>query len=276
MKRFGRIFILSGVAALIVFTLGGCTNFLKHFSYQGYNGDYPALYAEAINSVLGVFGYHDSSSLADPEIEILETDKYGRVMYKYKEDCAKAVCIVQKYDDDYVYYYPDYNFIGGATNDMRELELKLFAPESIENLKALNDFDKEFDESKCIKTAIISRKDSPKISKNTENQLETLCKQYAKDSGCKGEDSVYKYAIFCTYDTYGRMLYYVNGIHHDVNGEGTNANSTIRNFNFAIIFNPDWSFDKTDTLLEISDGFYQTALKEFKQLHNWNQPLRSA
>lgn len=274
MKNFKKmisfiVFICSAIFALCA--CGGCT-------YLGYRGDYPALYTEAVSSILGVAGFYDDPSLADPEIKVLETDDYGRVMYTYSESGMLAVCIMQKSDEEYVYYYPDFNFIKNTNytwaEDINECVSNSFSQERISTLKELNDFGKEFDETKCIKTAIVRKKETHKFSKDTEKQLEALCKQYAKDSGCKGEDSVYRYSEYCTSDNYGRMLFYIYGLHRDANGDGISPNSKTKYFDWAIIFNPDWSYDKTNTLLELTDiDNYQSDLKEFKQLHNWNQPL---
>ncbi|MDE6075985.1 MAG: hypothetical protein K2G26_06075, partial [Clostridia bacterium] len=248
----------------------------KYCSYQGYDGEYSELYTEAVYSILGAKGYYDSPSLMDPKIEILETDNYGRVMYAYNESGTIAVCIMQKADENYVYYYPDFNFIRSScftwVDDLKEYVSNSFSNESITSLKDLNDFDKEYDESKCIKTTITRHKETLGCSKNIEKKLETLCKQYAKDNGCKGEDSVYRYSLYCTSDDYGRMLFYIYGIHRDVKGEGISPNSENMSFDLAIIFNPDWSFDTANSLLWLKDN-YQNDLKEFKQLHNWNQPL---
>ena len=275
MKKFKNIvlsiiFICLTISSLCVF--GGCV-------YPGYRGDYPALYTEAISSILGVSGHFDGSSPCDSEIYILETDDYGRVMYTYYESGTFAICIMQKTDENYVYYYPDFNFIKTSeitwAEDLNASVKKSFSEENITNLKLLNDFEKEFDESKCIKNAITRKKITHKFSKTTEQKLEKLCKQYARDSGCKGEDSVYRYSEYCTSDNYGRKLFYIYGVHRDVNGTGEHySKRKTMYFHLAIVFNPDWSFDETNSLLGLTDiDNYQNDLKDFKQSHNWNQPL---
>lgn len=274
MKKLKKTILFIIFICLTIFSVsicGGCI-------YPGYRGDYPALYTEAISSILGMSGHLDGSSPCDSEIDILETDDYGRVMYTYYESGTFAVCIMQKADEDYVYYYPDFNFIKNSdytwAEDTNEFVNNSFSQESITTLKKLNDFNKEFDETKCIKTAIIHKKETRKFNRDTEKQLKALCKQYAKDSGCKGEDSVYRYAEYCASDNYGRMLFYIYGLHGDVKGEGLSPNSETMYFHLAIIFNPDWSYDETNSLLGLADiDNYQSDLKEFKQLHNWNQPL---
>ncbi|MDE6411147.1 MAG: hypothetical protein K2L02_01235 [Clostridia bacterium] len=259
MKKFKISVALFVLICLPAFLLSGCKGF------EGYEGEYPQLYTEAIYSILDVRGYHDSHSLVDPYIKIVETDEYGRIMYTYQEIGEYALCIMQKSDEDYVYYYPDFNFIRTSKDvwaeDINERIRNSFSEESIHELKAMNDFGKELDESKCIKKPITLKKESPELSKETVNKLEALCISFAEESGCKGKGSVYRYAQFCSYDNYGRMLFYVYGIHRDVY------------FDLAIIFNPDWSYDETNSLLRLTEN-YQSDLKEFKQLHNWDQPLK--
>lgn len=279
MKRIKRTIILLILTCLTALSLSGC----KNCSYQGYAGKYPALYTEAIYSILGVHGYYDSVTIADPAVEILETDEYGRVMYCYLESGKFAILIAQKTDADYVYYYPDFNFILTSdcnkeweiythTENISEYVKNYFSAEEINQLKELNDFGKEINESNCIKTSITLKKQSPRLSKNTIANVEALCKEYAKEAGCKGKDNVYRYDILCTYDNYGRMLYYVWGVDRVVKGEGISSDSEFMSFDLAIIFNPDWSVNETNSVLGLKDN-YQNDLKKFKEFHNWNQPL---
>lgn len=277
MKKFQKVILFIILICLTTVSFSSC----KSCNYQGYKGDYPELYTEAVYSILTANGYGNpgAESVGDPEIAVLETDEYGRVLFAYhEENHLFAICIAQKSDENFVYYYPDFNFIikadykYGYSNDINKYLANSFTEDDIKNLKTLNDFDKTFNESKCIKTAITHLKESPSINKNIEQKFKVLCKKYAKKCGCKGEDSVYRYANFCTYDDYGRMLFYIYGIHRDVNGEGISPTSKTKYFNLAIIFNSDWSYDETKCILEIMNiSNYQDDLKEFKQLNYWNQ-----
>ncbi len=274
MKKGKKSLVIAISLILITFPVFGC----KYCYYQGYRGKYPELYTETIYSVLECSGFYDSPSLADPAIVILESDTYGRIMYCYYESNMLAICIMQESDDNYVYYYSDYNFIlvpnfKPGLGTLEEVIYKAYTEKEINDFKAINDFGKEFDESKCIKRKITLKKDEPQLSKSNEQLLTNLCIAYAKESGCLGKDSVYRYARFNTYDDYGRMLYYVYGVHCDVNGEGHSPTSESKEFHLAIIFNPDWSYDETNTFLELKDNNYQSDLKAFKELHNWNKPL---
>ena len=84
-------------------------------------------YAEALASLLWCGGYSCSVELiGSPEIRIIEEDSFGRVLFEYSEGSAhinitkkehpiydyrlSAVLIAQKYDSEYVYYYPEINF----------------------------------------------------------------------------------------------------------------------------------------------------------------------
>ena len=41
---------------------------------------------------------------------------------------------------------------------------------------------------------IINKKDYAKLTRTQKEQFELICKKIAKDCGCKGNDSVYRYA----------------------------------------------------------------------------------
>ncbi|MDE7214021.1 MAG: hypothetical protein K2N42_05530 [Anaeroplasmataceae bacterium] len=268
MKKVRRRINLVFISILSLLILTGC-------NYKGYRGEHKALYTEAVNSIMAVNGYYDSPSLADSEIEIIETDSYGKVLYSYHESGWYALCIAQAYDEEYVYYYEDFNFIVAERERWNSVSDAHFTNDEIADLKKLNDFNKEFDETKCIKKEIVTLKKSPKLPKDVEKELKVLCEDFARTSGCKGESSVYRYVEFCTYDNYGRMLFYVFGIHSDMYGQGVSPDSKNRYFDMAIIFNPDWSFDEENAILELTDLFhYQKELKKFKEYHQWNQPFK--
>jgi hypothetical protein len=238
-----------------------------------YSGDDFDLFSVAVNSLLGVNGYGRKGS--SPRIELIEEDSYGRKLFSYLGDGfvpTYSLLICQKSDEKYSYYYPDYNFIS-AEYKSQELLDNSFTIEEINELKELNDWNKEINEEKCVKVEMISKKDLPKITKKKENQFQLLFKKVAKSTGYKGDDNLYRYAKYCTSDNYGRTLYYVYGIGTDVNGEGVSPNSLSREFHIVIIFKPDGTIDENICVMELTDIYkYQDGLKRFKELNSWNQP----
>ena len=74
MKKIILILLL-----IFVFILISC-------GYSGYSGNRSDLFSVAINSVLYLNGYSwEADFQCDPNIEIIEEDKYGRTMFSYYE-----------------------------------------------------------------------------------------------------------------------------------------------------------------------------------------------
>lgn len=238
-----------------------------------YKGDDIDLFSVAVNSLLGVSGYGGKG--AAPQIKIIEEDSYGRKLFSYLGDGfvpTYSLLICQKSNDKYSFYYPDYNFISAEYKSNSIVE-NIFTTDEINELKYLNDWDKEINENKCVKVEIISKKDQPRITKDKENQFELLFNKVARNSGYKGNDTIFRYATYCSSDNYGRTLYYAYGVGRDMNGEGVNPNSLSRDFELVIIFKQDGTVDETICIMELSDNYkYQTELKQFKDLNSWNQP----
>lgn len=226
-------------------------------------GEYPELYSIAVNSLLGVLGYN---SHGDVSIEIIEEDSFGRKLFSYSEGETYSLLISQKTNEPYVYYYPDYNFISKKW----EGEGTSFTKEEVEDLKRKNDWDKELNESKSIKVEITRKKTKTEIHIE-DKDFETIFKSVAQSKGYKGNDTIFRSAIYCTSDMYGRALYYAWGVGRDVNGEGVNQHSLYMDLKLIIIFNPDGSYNIDTSIMELSDMYnYQDALKAFKELNKWN------
>ena len=262
-KIFGVILI----CLVFITILTGCDPIKQ---YKGNNLD---LFSVAVNSLLGADGY--GSVGYPPQLKVIEEDSYGRKLFSYQGDGfvpTYSILICQKSDDKYAYYYPDFNFIS-IEYDSNLIPQNIFSDEEVNELKNLNDWNNEINEEKCIKVKIIREKNQPKITKSKEKQFEQIIKKLAKDTGYKGKDTIFRYAIYCTTDNYGRTLYYTYGVGRDVNGEDVSSKSLTRYFNLVIIFNKDGTFDETICVMELSDKYsYQAELKQFKYLNGWNQP----
>ena len=133
-------------------------------------------------------------------------------------------------------------------------------------MKTKNDWGKEINEEKFIKYEITRKKKKPNVEIERRD-YEALIKKVAKDHGRIVEESIpYPGIVYLTSDSYGRMLYYV---------DGTLSNSYKNNTDYilAIIFNPDGSYDEDTCVLELNDFYHeQDRLKEFKELNGWDQP----
>lgn len=159
-RKVIQIFVWFFCTALLT-VLTGCAA----CSYKGYSGNYPDLYTVAINSLLWNKGHSDKiDRFCDSEINILEKDEIGRILYIYYEDyydggtiSFSSLIIAQYLADDYVYYYEDCNYLIKEQEFYAD-ELSEFSREEIEELKKANDWDKELDLSKCIKKQVVREK----------------------------------------------------------------------------------------------------------------------
>ena len=243
----------------LVCTLAGC------LQYTGYKGEYPALYTEAVNSILAIKGFHNHG---DALINLVEEDSFGRILFSYYDDSYYygeyflSYLICQKIDETYVYYYPDYNFIIKESNWVDVP----FSDEEIEDFKNKNDWGKEIKEKELIKYKITRKKKEPEVEIETKD-FDVLFQKIAKEHGRNGNGTmVDPYVLYLTSDSYGRTLYFASANHTDVNKE-------VMEINLAIIFNPDGSYDEKTCVMELMDFYnYHGRLKEFKELNGWDQP----
>ena len=262
-NRFKKIVAVGITIFLLICTLTGCNLLLP----TGYSGEHPALYTEAVNSLLSVIGWH---SHGDSRVKIMEEDAFGRVLFSYYDDnsyyCGERIIgylICQKVDETYVYYYPDYNYI---LNEWNHVDIP-FSVEEIEDLKTKNDWGIEINEEKFIKYEITRKKKKPNVEIEKKD-FKALIKKYAKEHERIVDDSIPSPStVYLTSDSYGRMLYFVSGNLRDPYKEKIILI-------LAIIFNPDGSYNEETCVLELNDFYHeQDRLKEFKELNGWNQPL---
>ena len=166
-------------------------------------GSIPSIFSIAIYSLLGVTG----SEFDD--IEILEKDSKGRVMFSFcaygysieNNDNLYSIIICQKSDLKYTYYYPDCNYIVAPTkNEISE--------EEICELKEKNDWDKELNQSKMIKAKITRRKEMDNSASPEKRKI---------FNGDVNFDNEYITFISLGKDKDYRWLYYVTILDHDYN-----------------------------------------------------------
>ena len=234
------------ILIIIVISTTSCIN--VHGYSDDYQGDYPELYSIAINSVLGARGYlNDGRGPRSSEITIMEEDSFGRKIFLYfemKMISTYSLHISQTINDQYAYFYPDFNFISGPTDE--------FSEEAIEALKRKNDWDMEIDLSKCVKAEIVRRKGSGPLG---SSQILPLYRK-ALGEDAHGNPLI----VYFITDDYGRSMYLGYGLF-----------SIGRHI--VMMFNPDGSYDENIGYFELTDLFsYQEELKQFKELNNWNQP----
>jgi hypothetical protein len=243
----------SALSVLLIVALLGCSSWVP----LRYRSNHPELFTEAIHSLLKIRGFHQYT---DAGIEIIEKDRYGRILFSYSEDSqARYLLIAQKADSTYVYYYPDFNFIS-----IEYYRNTFFSEQDILKLKDRNDWNKPLDENKFIKQKIARIKASydGKARANyklNENYAEKILRNA---TGYNGSETIYGYSEYLTSDEYSRKLFYCLG--WIPNGGGFDK------VHLAIIINADGSYDLATCFMVLKDFYnYQHELKEFKELHNW-------
>ena len=227
------LYLIIFVPLIILFT--GCSLLVTE------DRQFSALKTEAIYSSLGYPGF------ARDGANVIEIDKKGRILYTFDgQNFANhygithiLVCQYIDYDKGLVYYYPENNFMIHRINEEP-------SNEKIEELKLINDWNRELDLSKCI-----SRKIGEYKKTNNETEISNIFDNLNIDI-----EEQYKKIILCDTDRNGLKLYAVKIAKDEQN--------------YKIFAFMKKNEDYTDyDIIEITDWYYIDVIKEFKHKHNW-------
>ena len=232
-----------------------------------YRGEHPELYTVAMNSLLGQrgFSFHSGPRIFDSTIRVLEEDAFGRRLFIYSEDPRPVVSrfnllISQKSDVDYVYFIPHYNFISSEEAWTPIIQNAEYPLAEVEEFKRLNDWNQPLDLERAVRVPIIRRKEDGPMNQNQ------LVSAYRAALGDAARGRAYGYITFFNTDDYGRSIYTGRGLERREDGNEWIA--------IVMLFQPDGSHDsETGSMKLPCHQNYQSALREFKELNNWNQPL---
>ena len=164
------------LAVLLLVILSSCS---LDCAYKEYSGEYTDLYTVAVNSVLWVNGYSWGADFKRaPQIEKIDEDNYGRVMFFYQERNYKgseiwfsALVVCQASNDSEVFYYENEGYIIKGRTSIARNTAEVFNAEDIEYLKSINDWNTELDYAKSVKKAIIKNKPSIPNEKEIEKRV---------------------------------------------------------------------------------------------------------
>ena len=276
-------------------------------SYSGYKGDYPGAYTLAYTQIPDTLGAtRKTTRFRDPQILLLERDSYDRGLYIYFESTDKplSVLVVQKENNERVWFYPEKSTISFKTPDsiydirdkklskekLTELYRELCSNDDLANLKEINDWNKPIDES-LLESADITR---PALSgpwsfrKDKVNLKDEVWKEeifgVATKNGhnipseyISGYHGTNVYENWMATDTYGRRLYYVECSYYVYNEDPTsNVLNTEYFLEMIAILMPDESYNKDTFMVELKDKTnYQEQMRELKVANGWNTPLNS-
>lgn len=293
MKKFTKtklFFVLIYTISATVL-LSSCAFLCAVFEYS-YDGEHEDLYTVAVNNIFGIAGYTSNGEISyDPEISIIESDEYGRVLFFYNEsfgrgpDYGMAFVIMQMSDEKYVYYYQDIcyfpffdtsdYFYDGLEDDEEYKKALEPSAKQIEELKNNNEWNKELNLEKCTKTKISTEEhEENNMSWDFEEKLNDAIFTFAKKRGNKGtdEDPANWYRL-CNKDIEGKELYYVHCLR-----DFTNENGETEYFDnyYAVIVSKNDDNEVVipeKAIVEIPDvtKSYEI-IKQLKEQNNWQYP----
>lgn len=181
--------------------------------------------------------------------ELLETDSYGRIFGTMTDNCIfsgeseTVLVVMQKYDDNSVYFYEDISY---ALDDGLE--------ETKTKLKAMNDWDLPLDESKMSKRKVKYSLDNCLIISTDEkfSRIKQRWKQDFKDSGKLIVDS-----SISDYDGVKYKLYVIV----------METETKEKEYYFSIV--DITSYESKYMKIEDTNNYLEE-LKSFKQSCNWH------
>lgn len=267
-KSLIKICALMIIVSSLILSTTGCV-------YRKYRGDYPDLCTVAWCNVPTIRGHgSNGEALYDADVEILETDQYGRTLFSYSEMRGPTLALVMQYrGNDTVYYYPDdcYVFIPSYSYDEEEIQVDPKSEEVL-SLKILNDWDLPIDEGKCERSEILKRKPEKDKLKIKDHQFETVIEDYYASSDIYVNPrnvSFVSYSSYLASDSYGREMHVL----HTTLEEYHDKHTTYYSYVFLAVFDPDENcFSESVVLIENPMSPAQF-VKASKEASGWNTPL---
>ena len=257
-----RIFTFILVCSMLI-SLVSCTH-----RYQGSRRD---LYSTAIHSILWVHGYSNAGGEwgTDPMMTIIDTDQYGRVLFRYTEDANlkgekpfSSLVIMQSSTEDFVYFYENVNYIVKEKENIYDHYEADFFDDEIEKLKEINDWNKPIDLDKCVKRTALRRR--PRSEPIEKSEMDAICEAEISALQNDGYDRHDYFFFNFTQDEYGREIWF--GIVHPYNNQKDWEN--LEAVFLVFLFQQDLSYAVT----ELPQFDYQEQFIQFKAENGWNCP----
>ena len=189
---------------------------------------------------------------------LIETDEYGRRLMSVKIETAygiSALCIVQRVDEEYVYYYDNVNYV--CTDAYQEYEAY-----QAETLKKANDWAEPLDDAKMVKRELNEKNNLvPALHamniRNAENSKRIFEENISIPTG-------YKYhIIICDWDATGKEIYLASTFSP---GEPLGDWSK----HYLMVINADGTYDPENFIVEFDDlKKSNQPLAEVKEKNDW-------
>ena len=180
---------------------------------------------------------------------LIDEDEYGRRLMSVKIETAygiSALCIVQRFDAEYVYYYDNVSYV--CLGDYRE-----YKAYQVEELKDANDWGEPLDEAKMVKRELNEKN-------NLVPAMHAMNIRNAESSKKIFEENIsiptgYKYSIrICDWDATGKEIYLAS----TYTMEDTKR---VWQKHYLMVINADGTYNP------------ETFMVEFDDLKKSNQPL---
>lgn len=249
MKRY----ICLTLSFLFIFLMCAC----EPYEYIGKN---PELFTVAIYNIIG------GDYFKHAKTSVIETDDYGRVLYKYNFYCdvfgdisggnLVGLCVSQLTRNGRAYFYEDF-CVAVLPDDGKEPSGLLIA-----DLKEQNDWDEPLNEEKMSSRPIAENASG----RNTANACSEKIAEYVFLRECPQPEERIVQLIFVSSDDLGKSLFYVR----TYDESSSESNGFEYHDSFAIIINADGSYDTETFMLSIDNVlYYQHNIHELKQANGW-------
>ena len=271
MKNIKIRFISLILLFIAVTSLTGC------FRFYGYKGAHPDMFSLVLANCPQTRGYwSDGEIWGDPEIEVIERDSFGRVLFYYteehyyKEKKGVYLAVMQSSDGECVSYYSEdcYIYVLAEVKD----EGYVFDDDTVSALKEINDWEHPIDEAKCSRTDIVEKRREGGVDDGDDGPFEEIIEHFYDRTGRAlhpRNTSVVYDTRFVAADSFGRELYIIYSNVSDY----TDKYEIYYQYKFLVVLMPDGSCYE-DTVVLLEDSFNsQSEAKLIKQKNNWNKPI---
>ena len=266
--------------------LAMCCIFAVSCMYKGYPGEYTDLYSEAQAELVFAEGYTIYGEIfVDAELDVIETDNYGRRLFAYYEHFNNSISIMisQMTKDGYVYYHNEFCFVNLKFDNLNEIEnseksfkecaediiKKYDIQGTVDLLKHDNDWNKPFDESKMTRTKVSTNFDNEGKHKISDAEYIALFKKHSESYGLSPEDDdlYVRNEGYAYSDAEGRELRYALVEYETVEGKVARTDY----YYLIVITEPDGTLnmDKCAALLD-NNIFYRGYVLMLKYNNNWS------
>jgi hypothetical protein len=248
-KRFGIVPLIAVIILLI--STSGC--------FHSYSKDKVAIVSEFCYAVPGakVAKIGEGYALRS---EFIDTDDYGRKLFAFSINTSlgiSAVCILQKDDDKYVYYYDNVSYL------MTE-QFNLCTPEQLDALKDANDWNEAIDEEKMVKREFVNRFS---LSPDRESTLDQQAAINAFYDTIGKEEKISTYVGVFDFSQTGQEIFFVS---RDEKRATNTGHEWINIDYYLMILNADGTYDPENYLIKLDDLDKSNApLAEIKEKNDW-------